>query len=338
MNAQFAKQHGSGHFVWAFDATYLPKSGQKTPGVGKYWSGSACRALWGIELGLLSLIDIDYHTAFHIDAAQTPAAAERTQQDIDLLDHYSQVIVWANQHLSALSGYLAADAFFAKREFIQQIRKRTGLHVISLLRQDADLRYLYSGEPTGKRGAPKRYDGKIDWKNPDLSRFELVLADHTQRIYSAVVNCVFLKANIRLAYVQWLDGKGQVRGYRLVFSTDVTLAADRLVGYYQARFQQEYLIRDGKQFLGLSHSQARSINKLESHVNLSLTALNIAKVESGLTADAAKRKAFSMANVKTQYHNQLLINRFMAILPETAKMAINPLQLRQLYSFGCIAA
>ncbi len=183
-----------------------------------------------------------------------------------------------------------------------------------------------------------KYDGKIDWKNPDLSRFELVLADHTQRIYSAVVNCVFLKANIRLAYVQWLDGKGQVRGYRLVSSTDVTLAADRLVGYYQARFQQEYLIRDGKQFLGLSDSQARSINKLESQVNLSLTALNIAKVESGLTADAAKRNAFSMADVKTQYHNQLLINRFMAILPETAKMAKNPLQLRQLYSFGCIAA
>lgn len=29
------------------------------------WSGSAQTALWGLEAGLLSVIDLDYHTAFH---------------------------------------------------------------------------------------------------------------------------------------------------------------------------------------------------------------------------------------------------------------------------------
>jgi len=337
MNTAFVQKHGSGHFMWAFDASYLPKSGKKTPGVGKYWSGSASKALWGLELGLLSAIDIDYHTAFHVDVAQTPDKAEREAKGIDLLDHYSQVVLWSTPHLLALSRYLGVDAYFAKKEFIDQIRTRSGLHIISLLRQDANLRYLYKGPKRAGKGAPKRYDGKIDLKQPDFTRFELVSESATQRIYSALVNCVFLKATIRLAYVQYLDAQGQVQSYRPYFSTDVNLAADRLVSYYQARFQQEFLIRDAKQFTGLAECQARSINKLEFHTNMSLSAVNVGKVETGLSADAAKRKAFSMANIKTQYHNELLLNQFISILPAKVKLHINDSQLRQLCSFGCIA-
>ena len=108
------------------------------------------------------------------------------------------------------------------------------------------------------------------------------------------------------------------------------------MGYYGLRYQQEFLIRDSKQFTGLSQCQARSINKIEFHTNMALSAVNVAKVESGLTAIETARKAFSMANAKTRYHNQLLLNRFISILPEKAKEQINQAQLSQLYSFGCI--
>ena len=69
---------------------------------------------------------------------------------------------------------------------------------------------------------------------------------------------------------------------------------------------------------------------------MSLSAVNVGKVETGLSADAGKRKAFSMTNVKTQYHNELLLNEFISILPEKAKLHINHTQMRQLCSFGCI--
>jgi hypothetical protein len=36
LNQQLIQQHGSGHYVLALDAFYLPKSGKDTPGVGKY--------------------------------------------------------------------------------------------------------------------------------------------------------------------------------------------------------------------------------------------------------------------------------------------------------------
>jgi len=140
--------------------------------------------------------------------------------------------------LLTLSQYLGVDAHFAKKEFINQIRIRSGLHIISLLRQDANLRYLYEGPKRVGKGTPKRYDGKIDLKQPDFTRFELVSESATQRICSASVNCVFLKATIRLFYVQYLDAQGQGQSYRPYFSTDVDLAADTLVSYYQARFHR----------------------------------------------------------------------------------------------------
>jgi hypothetical protein len=273
-----------------------------------------------------------------VDAALTPGPQERQDKDIDLVDHYAQVVLWSADKLLTISNYMAVDAYFGKRDFIDRITGKTALEIICLLRQDANLRYLYTGPKREGRGAPKRYDGKIDLKKPDLTRFDLVQESSTERIYSALVNCLFLKRTIRLAYVQQLDVQGEVQSYRPYFSTDLSLNAVQLVKYYRLRYQQEFLIRDGKQFTGLSDCQARSINKLEFHTNMALSVVNVAKVESGLTAVDTERKAFSMANAKTRYHNELLLERFISILPEEAKLQINQTQLRQLHSFGCIAA
>lgn len=59
----------------------------------------------------------------------------------------------------------------------------------------------------------------------------------------------------------------------------------------------------------------------------------MAKAEQGVG-----QGVFSMANVKTLYHNRLLLDRFFAILPEDTKLTKNDPQVRQLYSFGCMAA
>ncbi|WP_143100834.1 hypothetical protein [Spirosoma endophyticum] len=67
---------------------------------------------------------------------------------------------------------------------------------------------------------------------------------------------------------------------------------------------------------------------------MALWSINVAKVEQGLTAQADERKAFTMVDVKTRYHNELLLKRFISILPEAANISLNNSQIRQLYSFG----
>ena len=91
------------------------------------------------------------------------------------------------------------------------------------------------------------------------------------------------------------------------------------------------------QFTGLENSQARSKEKLHFHFNTSLTTVSLAKSEYYLSLPKEERKSFSMANVKTLYHNYLLIDRFFSVLgidPNTLKN--NP-KIKKLYHFGSIA-
>lgn len=158
------------------------------------------------------------------------------------------------------------------------------------------------------------------------------------RIYDGIVYSKFLGQKIRIALCHWLDQKGQVKSYKIYFSTDLDLPAPKIYQYYQARFQQEFLIRDAKQFTGLTHCQARSINKIEYHWNLALTAINVAKVEHWLTKPKEKRGSFSMSSIKTLYHNRLLIEKVFDNLPQASQLFKNTPAIEQLYRFGAIAA
>jgi hypothetical protein len=103
--------------------------------------------------------------------------------------------------------------------------------------------------------------------------------------------------------------------------------------YYCLRYQQEFLLRDAKQFTGLADCQARSVNKADYHLNASLTAVNAAKVEHGVSAD----QPFSMADAKVLHHSQLLLDMFISILPKGVEVDKNNPDVQQLYRFGCKA-
>jgi hypothetical protein len=49
----------------------------------------------------------------------------------------------------------------------------------------------------------------------------------------------------------------------------------KIIGYYQLRFQIEFLIRDAKQHAGLEECQARSETKLYNHFNMALITLSL---------------------------------------------------------------
>ncbi len=78
--------------------------------------------------------------------------------------------------------------------------------------------------------------------------------------------------------------------------------------------------------------------KKDFHFNTSLTTINLAKISHWLSEPKEKRGPFSMLDIKTVYHNDLQINRFVCkfgINPNTKK---NKHRIRQLSCFGKIAA
>jgi len=56
------------------------------------------------------------------------------------------------------------DGFCAKQKVFDTLTDLGG-DLITRLRSDANLRYLYTGPLKDRPGRPKQYDGKIDWSD-----------------------------------------------------------------------------------------------------------------------------------------------------------------------------
>lgn len=321
--------------IIGFDPSYLSKSGKKTHGVGYYWSGVAGKAKWGLEVAGFAAIDPILNTAFHLNAFQTPPREELDVSGITLLDHYSNLITKNAIEFKKLSLYIVADAYFSKKPFVSAVSKAK-MYFISRLRSDSDLKYLYNGQTTGKRGAPKKYDGKVDLKNLSMNHFKLDYQDQTMKVYGTVLFSVAFKKKIKVVVVQYIkDGKIGVS--KIYFSTNLKQKSTEILTYYKARFQMEFVFRDGKQFVGVNNCEARSENKIDFHVNAALTAVNLAKAE-WFSNENNHKKPFSMADYKTHFNNELIVNLFIS------KFGINPNKpknikiIRELLDYGKIAA
>jgi hypothetical protein len=315
--------------ITAFDPSFITKSGKCTFGLGKYWSGCAKQAKWGLDICGFAVIDILQNTAFHLNAIQTPPF-----EDMTLLDYYCKIVKENYLYFKELSNYMVADAYFSKKKVVDTMLS-LGLHFISRLRDDASLKYIYQGEQTGKKGRPKTYDGKVNVYNFNMTYFTENFSDKEMKIYSAIVYYNAFKRNIKLAVAIYYKNGKEVR--KLYFSTDLELSAEKIVRYYRSRFQIEFLYRDAKQHCGLTNCQARSENKLNFHFNAALTAVNLAKVD-WLNTKNDENSQFSMSDYKTMYNNELLLKTFIerfGINPNTKK---NKNIIAELRNWGKIAA
>lgn len=287
--------------IAAMDCSFIPKSGNDTYGLAEFYNGSRGEAEKGLEISELAVVDISYNTAYSLSAWQTPAVfgSEYTRTDW-YVGHFIQDAPC----LPPSVRYVAADGYYAKKKFTDGVTD-TGYHLVSKLRHDADLRFLYAGNRKPK-GRPKIYDGKVRFD--DLTRFEFVSETDNVSLYTAVVNSPSLKRNIRVVYlVRRLSGKAATA---LLFSTDIQLPATDIYRFYKARFQPEFLFRDAKQFAGLSDCQARCEISMDFHFNACMTALNLMKWESRRIAPSEKHHVCSVASVKIRNFNEYLIKRF----------------------------
>jgi hypothetical protein len=334
-NKNLINQIVSDELAIAFDPSYVPKAGKATYGRGRYWSGVAGAAKWGLDICGFAVVDIVNKTALHLKAWQTPPAEELSEKGLNLLTHYASLVTENAEKFKEFSKYMIADAYFSKRPFVEAVLS-TEMHFISRLRDDSVLKYKFTGEPTGKKGAPKKFTGLVDAYNFNPNQFSLDLSNEEITIYSLVVYFKAFKMDIKLAIaIFYEDGREMAR--KLYFSTDLKQAGEKIVRYYQARFQIEFLYRDAKQFTGLTNCQARGKNKLDFHFNAALTAINLAKFD-WLKTKGKEDKPFSMSDYKTMYNNTLMLERFMCVFGINPNTQKNQKIFKELLIYGRIAA
>ncbi|WP_444930661.1 transposase [Microbulbifer sp. SSSA002] len=291
--------------VAATNASFISKSGKKTDGPGWFYNGSAGESQRGLEVSTISVTDLKTNTAYAIDSQQTIDEEGKSRVE----QYVSHALKVLPKLLNLGIKYLAADAFYSKKAFVNPVLQE-GMHIVGKLRIDANLQWLYEGEYNGQ-GCPKRFDGKVDLE--DLCRFDFArIFDAQVKVYTKVVHAKFLKRAIRVVLLKPIDD--DKKGSALLYSTDTNLDAVKLVSYYKSRFQIEFLFRDAKQYTGLTHCQSVRKEAINLHVNASLTALNLLKFEDRRETQTDAPTVISIASWKRRKFNQYLMNRVFSSL------------------------
>jgi hypothetical protein len=318
-----------GAIIGAIDCSYIPKAGKATYGLDKFFSGAAGRAKKGLEISLLCLINTLDGKAWSLDVSQTPGGLSTKHDPANSstrVDHYMNQLKRAQVKLKDIK-YLVADGFYAKDKVFEAMDE-LGKSLITKLRPDANLRYLYDGDKTGKPGRPPQYAGKVIWKDLELSKWEYVGPDDKYEyleIYTQVLNSPRFKRNFRVVMV--VNTKSNK--YILLACMDVELDARTILHFYQLRFKIEFLFRDAKQFCGLTHCQARNQKALHFHFNLSLAAVNLAQVK--LKLDPATK---SMNVLVRKAYNQRLVVWLFSKLSSQAEFDLNHPEVQRAIALG----
>ena len=351
LNGVLIETQGSaeGVQVLAVDATFNEKSGRCTPDLDWFYNGKTQQVEKGLEWSVLAVVDLQQHTAYALSAQQTDGALSEQVKAAKTagkpartrIDFYLGHLAYCQPYVPQRVKHVVTDSFYSKRKWVDGVRK-LGWDAVGKLRQDANLKYLYSGKRPLGPGRPKKYDGKVNPRARNLAHFTLAttLAEGTQ-LWTAVVWSVSLARRIRLVCsVRVVEGKEH---YALLFSTDLNLSAEDIVIYYRARFQIEFIFRDARQHLGMVDSQSRNSNALDAHVNASLTALNLAKATLRKELEAPDQPmpdvvSFSIESLKRRALNEHLFELFMEQFGLDSTLIKSNPKYQELLDYGSLRA
>lgn len=257
-----------------------------------------------------------------LDASQTPAGlAKEEDQGYSRIDFYLEQVLDCLPVLGFIRHFVA-DGYYAK-EKVFRVFAQVGKHLITKLRSDADLYFLWQGSrKPGQRGATRKYDGKVDFK--DLSRWQKAKTEEeTIQLYGQRLYCKRFKQTLLVVLV--LNVK--TNKYVLLASTDLEQDAQQVLDYYRLRFQIEFIFRDAKQFMGLTQCQARDEDKIDFHINLSLSAVNVARL--ALQQDASYANSIN-AFIRRQTNQRIaqLIYEQLSQQPSLDPFDLNTLNLQ----------
>ena len=322
--------------LFAQDTSFSSKSGKHTYGLDTFWNGTASRAERGLEVSLISILDVEANHSLALSAEQTPAQPDQKKEPIThtRIDFYLEHLRRTAAYLPRSVTHGVMDGFYAKEKFVSGVRAM-GYHVISKLRCDAQLLYPYAGEQK-PRGRRRKFDGKVAFT--DLHRF--AHSDTHQphlTLYTHVVWSLSLKRMVRVVVV--VNGKDKTKPrFVVLFSTDTELSATTIFRYYKARFSIEFIFRDAKQFAGFSDCQARDKEALHFHFNASVTVVNLARLMAHAKHTTEEKLVFSMASIKQRAFNEHLLNLIISKLALEQTAVINHPQFEYLRNYAAIAA
>ncbi len=360
--------HADDVYLLAGDEVVVSKAGKTTHGLGRFFSSIYQRAIPGLAFFSLALVSTKDRRAFPMcmeqvvrteteqtvtktkAAAKTAAAPKRKPgrpkgsknkpkaagplpPELQRIQRLVQDLLHLIANLFTVT-YLLLDGHFGNSAAVQ-MAQQCGLHLISKLRADAALYAPYDGPYQG-RGPRRKYGAKLDYAAlpaKDLQQTTVEGAIET-RIYQAELLHKEFGQALNIVIIAKVNRTTQARAHVILFSSDLTLAYDKLSAYYSLRFQIEFTFRDAKQYWGLEDFMNVTATAVSNAAKLSLWMVNLSYV---LLKDLRQTDPqCSVLDLKAHCRGYTYVTELIKLLPEAPDEDLMAQLLRQVAQLGRI--
>lgn len=373
--ADFFKQHlhqEKGEYFLVGDESVITKSGKETHGLDYFFSGLRNKVVKSIAIFCLSLVCVEERHSYPLQVKQVvrtdeeKAAAKarkkkkkqakknktkkkrgrpkgsqnRDKTKVELTPELVNIQKMVKKQLFVLNflvtiQHLVLDGYFGNNNALQMVQQ-CGLHLISKLRHDSALYFVYDG-PQKKKGPRKIYGEKIKYRNiPEEYLVETStekgietriyhVPEMLHKSFGQKLNVVILtRTNLKTGAFANVN----------LFSSDLELAYQKIIDWYSLRFQIEFNFRDAKQFWGLEDFMNVNEVPLTNALNLSMFMTNLSQVL--LREFRETHPQSGVLDLKSYFRAAKYFEKTIKMLPQKPDPVLLDRIFGQIASLGCI--
>ncbi len=297
------------------DESVITKSGKLTFGLDRFYAGLLKKVVKSIAIFSVSIISVEERRSYPLQVEQVVRSPEekaaakekkaerakkksnpkqkklgrpkgsknRDKKKVTLTPELLGIQNIIKEQLQILQPlvqirHIALDGHFGNNNALQMVQQ-CGIDLVSKLRSDAALYFIYDG-PQKAKGPRRKYGSKVDYHN--IPGKYLV----SQKTEGDILTNIYQSRMLHKSFAQVLNVviitrtnlKTGVFAHVILFSSDLELSYEKIIDYYSLRFQIEFNFRDAKQFWGLEDFMNIKQVPLTNALNLSLFMVSLSQV------------------------------------------------------------
>jgi putative transposase len=328
--------------VMSGDYVVVTKAGKTTYGLDRFFSSLYGKAVPGLCFLSLSLLSVKRRTSYPVVTEQVEKACEaaaqaqptktssgprgrpkgsknRNRREVELSpslrfiqEHIKRVLQQISDAFQVV--YFIFDGELGHNDAMQMVRQ-VGLHLVSKLRYNSALYFLYAG-PYAGRGPRRKYGKKLDYRNIPSVYLQATSIDEGIETNTYQMSLWHKKFAEMLNIVVIVKRNLQTHkmAHVVLFSSDLTLGYAQLIDYYRLRFQLECNFRDAKQYWGLEDFMSVNEKPVYNSANLALFMVNVSQAL--MRPMRAQWPAFSVNDLKAWFRGRKYVVETLKLLPE----------------------
>ena len=359
-------------YILAGDESVVRKSGAATYGLSRFFSSTVGKTIPGIAFLSLSLVSVKDRRSYPMvmeqvvrdptsSAPGTPVSEPRPDPQIPAARRKpgrpkgsrnrkkTQVVLSATlrqlqtmlkallTHIGDLIPvrYLVLDGYFGHNNALQMTRQ-CGMHLISKLRSNTVLYFLPTPPEVPGPGRPRLYGDRFNPQQID-AKYSVSTdrqADITTEVYQATLRHKKFPDPLNVVCILKTHLRTGKKSHVLLFSSDVTATAEKMIDCYALRFQIEFNFRDAKQYWGLEDFMNVKQTPVTNAANLSMFMVNVsAKL---LEPARVALPEASVLDLKAHYRGLKYSSETLKILPQKPHPIVIQQITERLGSIGAI--